>query len=205
MMAGHEMRRVREMYPSFDTRRVLCKQQRNHRVKPMRASLKAKNASNAGSILSGQKTGEENCGRLKSIVVSTVLTKTQHEGQSIAAWNAMSPLGWALRLRQGFLAEQAQAQLANGERSTDLKPNQRHRLDGYRWKKRLNERRKRLFCGSKRHGLTQQGWFAGLAARLLVASSPCKNITSSMKQIRGAAPNTHAKDITRAKSQECLR
>jgi hypothetical protein len=44
MMAGHEMRRVREMFPSFDTRRVLCKQQRNHCVKPMRAGRKARNA-----------------------------------------------------------------------------------------------------------------------------------------------------------------
>ena len=34
------MRRGKEMYPSFDTRRVLCKQHRPYCVKPLRARLK---------------------------------------------------------------------------------------------------------------------------------------------------------------------
>ncbi len=43
-----------EMFSSFDTRRVLCKQQRNQRVKPMRAE--PNRALNAGQILSQNNT-----------------------------------------------------------------------------------------------------------------------------------------------------
>jgi hypothetical protein len=55
MMAGHEMRRVQEIYPSFDTRRVLCKQQRNYCVKPMRAGRKPSIANAVASSLSANR------------------------------------------------------------------------------------------------------------------------------------------------------
>jgi hypothetical protein len=40
------------MYPSFDTRRVLCKQHRPYCVKPLRARLKPSNALSADAALS---------------------------------------------------------------------------------------------------------------------------------------------------------
>jgi hypothetical protein len=43
------------MYPSFDTRRVLCKQQRNHRVKPMRARRKQRSANAVAPPLSANR------------------------------------------------------------------------------------------------------------------------------------------------------
>jgi hypothetical protein len=49
------MRRGKEMYPSFDTRRVLCKQHRPYCVKPMRARLKPSNVNAVAPLLSASK------------------------------------------------------------------------------------------------------------------------------------------------------
>lgn len=49
------MRRGKEMYPSFDTRRVLCKQHRPYCVKPMRARLKPSNANAVARPLSANR------------------------------------------------------------------------------------------------------------------------------------------------------
>lgn len=146
------MRRGKEMYPSFDTRRVLCKQHRPYCVKPLRARLKLSNASNAGSILRGQKTGQENCGRPKSIVLTPVDTKTSAKGQSISAWNAMSPLAFALLIQPDWQTGR-NVQFLHGANTTGLKPS-RNRHTKQPWKNAPKRRKRRLLCGSKRHGLS---------------------------------------------------
>lgn len=147
------MRRGKEMYPSFDTRRVLCKQHRPYCVKPLRARLKSSNASNAASILRGLKTGPTGLGRLRSIALRPVPTKTQDEGQSIAAWSAMSRLALVLMSRPDWRVR-TRGVFQRGARTTGLKRLLRHHLDGYHWKSAPRGRKKRLFCGSRRHGLS---------------------------------------------------
>ena len=148
------------MYPSFDTRRVLCKQHRPYCVKPLRARLKPSNASNAASILRGLKTGQTLLGRPKSIALCLVPTKTQHESQSTGAWSAMCRPALALLLRHCWLEGQ-KALSANGGKSTGLKQPLHHHLDGYHWKSAPRGRKRRLFCGSRKRGSKQTGQFAG--------------------------------------------
>jgi hypothetical protein len=163
MIAGHEMRRVQEIYPSFDTRRVLCKQQRNHRVKPMRAGRKPRNASSAGSVMSVAGDPKRR-GSSRNTALMGVLTKTSAGDQSTGAWSAMSRSGLGSRRRQSW-PEGQKVLLAHGENITGLKPNQRHHPDGYGWKKRPNGRKRRLLCGSKRRGLNWIGRPAGQNTR----------------------------------------
>lgn len=154
------MRRGKEMYPSFDTRRVLCKQHRPYCVKPLRARLKPSNASNAASTLRGLKTGQTLPGRLKSIALCLVPTRTQDESLSTGVWSAMCRLALALMLRQCW-REGQKAVLANGGKSTGLKQPLHHHLDGYHWKSAPRGRNIRLLCGSRGRGTKQTGQFAG--------------------------------------------
>ena len=154
------MRRGKEMYPSFDTRRVLCKQHRPYCVKPLRARLKPSNASNAGSILSGQRTEKASPGRLRSIVLCPVLTKTQDESQSMSAWGAMCRPALGLMLQQCW-PEGQKALSANGGKGTGLKQPLHHHLYGCHWKSALRGRKRMPLCGSKRSGLRQTGQLAG--------------------------------------------
>lgn len=157
------MRRAKEMYPSFDTRRVLCKQHRPYCVKPLRARLKPSNASNAASILRGLKTGQTLLGRPKSIALCLVPTKTQHESQSTGAWSAMCRPALVLVLQQCWLEGQ-KVLSANGGKSTGLKQSLHQGLNGYRWKSEPRGRKRRLFCGSRGRGPTPEGWLAGRGA-----------------------------------------
>jgi hypothetical protein len=194
MMAGHEMRRVREMFPSFDTRRVLCKQQRNHCVKPIRAGLKAKNASNAGSVMS-EASGQRRYGSSRNIAHCHALTKTRPEGQSTGAWSAMCRLGLGSKRQQGWPGEQV-ALLAHGERSAGLKHNCHHPTN-LRSMTAQNERRKRLLPKSEMRGLKQIGRFAGrniqntgMLWRLLFTTKT----TNRTRNGQGATPETLGKN-----------
>ena len=198
------MRRGKEMYPSFDTRRVLCKQHRPYCVKPLRARLKPSNASIAESILRDLKTGPTKPGRLRSIAPRPVLTKTQDEGQSTSAWSAMSRSALALTSRPDWRARTREA-FQLGARTTVLKRPLHHHLDGCHLKSAPRGRKRRLLCGSKKRGPRPEGFLAGLVAQPLLASLVCKDTTSSTKRIKSAAQNTRAKDTTMARSQECRR
>ena len=143
------MRRGKEMYPSFDTRRVLCKQHRPYCVKPLRARLKPSNASNAASILSVAKEAKR-FGRLRNIALWPVATKTTAEGQNISAWNAMSPLAFALLIRPDWQTEQKALYVA-GESTTDLKPS-RNRPTKSRLKSAQSEHGRNGLSPSRLHG-----------------------------------------------------
>ena len=129
------MRRGKEMYPSFDTRRVLCKQHGPYCVKPLRAHLKPSNASNAESILSVVNE-RKRFGCPKSIVLTLVDTKTSVEGQSIGVWNAMSQLAFASQAHPGLSIKQ-EVLFAVGENITVLKLSQ-SLLTKPHWRKGLN-------------------------------------------------------------------
>jgi hypothetical protein len=68
------MRRGKEMFLSFDTRRVLCKQQRNHCVKPTRA--KRNRVLSAGRNLSRTNMLEINKKRVATLVDACCKTDT---------------------------------------------------------------------------------------------------------------------------------
>jgi hypothetical protein len=187
----HGMRRVQEIYPSFDTRRVLCKQQRNLRVKPMRAGRKAKNASNAGSVMS-EANGQRRYGNSRSIAHCHALTKTPPEGQSTGAWSAMCRLGLGSRVRRGWPEEQ-KALLAHGENNTGLKQIQRHHLGGYHLKSEPSGCKKKLLCASKNRGLKQIRQFVGQNIQNTEMHWPLSHTTKTTNGTRsgqGATPET---------------
>lgn len=189
------MRRGKEMYPSFDTRRVLCKQHRPYCVKPMRARLKPSNASNAASILRGQKTGQENCGRPKNTVLTLVDTKTSAEGQSINAWNAMSPLAFALLIQPDWQTEQ-RALYATGESTTDLKPS-RNRHTKSRLRSAQSEHGKNGRSRSRLHGEGTRRLRLGQSILWRFGSSldwPIIVITKTASSARASAHAEHGKN-----------
>ena len=133
---GKRMRRGKEMYPSFDTRRVLCKQHRPYCVKPLRGFPKQNNASNAASIMS-EANDPKKRGTNKSIVRGRVHTKMSAAGQSTSAWNAMSQLAFASASRPGLSIRQ-QALFLIGGSTTVLKlsqnlPTKPHLKNGQNW------------------------------------------------------------------------
>jgi len=152
------IRRAPSDLSRFDTRRVLCKQHCPYCVKPTRARLKPSNALNAETIFSVASEPRK-FGCNKSTVLGLAYTKTSAAGRSISAWSAMCRWGLGSRRQQGWPGERV-ALLAHGENNMGLKRNRRH-LTGSLLMSEQGERRKRLLCGSRGHGLTQEGSFAG--------------------------------------------
>lgn len=184
------MRRGKEMYPSFDTRRVLCKQHRPYCVKPLRARLKQSNASNAESILSVA-SEPKRFGWLKSIVLTPVATKTTAEGQSISAWSAMSPLAFALLIRPDWQTEQKALYVA-GESTTDLKPS-RNRPTKSRLRSAQSEHGRNGLSSSRLHGEGKRWLRLGQDTLWRLEKAPGWLITKITKKTNNDLASTRAK------------
>ncbi len=190
-LEAQRMRRGKEMYPSFDTRRVLCKQHRPYCVKPTRARLKPSNVSNAASILSAA-NGPKRFGSNRSIALGRAYTKTSAEGRSISAWNAMYRLALGSMSHRGW-STKTKAVFHLGESTTGLKQPLRHHLDGYHWKSAQRGRKRRLLCGSNRHGQNRMRLHLGQSIPRQFGSSRAWPITAITKITNNGLALTRAK------------
>jgi hypothetical protein len=104
------MRRGKEMYPSFDTRRVLCKQHRPYCVKPFGAYLSHLAASNAES---------QSLRNMAGNIARNALKRTEEKGAGLQYKNEGRFSQMSKRLKAGHIGRKiTNASHKNNERGT---------------------------------------------------------------------------------------